>query len=227
MNSYSGILKENKVFLFIGVIIAVLCFMPVIFDVITQRPPVFYGMDNIADNVPDEWRLASMESIKGNEICQTFICSLENVAEIVLYEAEGVNPGDGDIHVLLFDDEADVLIDEWEVKQSDITENGEFSVAVKTPLKYGSLNGKRCRIVIKGTVALKYLPEERYGKGKLTTDGAATSGELVMNIVGSEAPANLLISKCFLCFYLTLLFEWTAYRLFLRRKRPKVSESTQ
>ncbi|MBP5607009.1 MAG: hypothetical protein J6X66_01895 [Lachnospiraceae bacterium] len=224
-------IKENKWRVVIAAVIVLLCFMPVIIDLVTNRHPISYGRGNVAVNLEDRWGEEKAEEIAGSKICQSFVCSQLNVTEITLYEAPGGRIPQSGIRLELYGEEDNVLIDAWEIDNDTIPDGGKIRVLVRNPLKY-DLKGKKCLLIVSSieggseeVLRMQYFPHDKYAYGSLNIDGNEIEGDLVMDIMGSKAPADLEISKFFICFYLSVFFVWLVNKLLPGLKSPDGMEN--
>ncbi len=211
------------------IVIAVLCFMPVMLDTVRGRQPYNYAIGMIAE---------SGDMMHGDEglpvspadtaISQSFVCNLVNVLEIELKAGCEGKSLSGKIGVSLYDDEKNEELESWEVPVSEVEKEGEIKVSVSSPGKYGELRNRRFRIYVSvkdlaegEKVFLSYLPYSWYENGNLTVDGTETEGDLIMEITGCKDPTNMMLAKCFICLYFAMFIEWLVYRIYCRYGKIK------
>ena len=225
-------IKQNKTYAVICIVIALLCFMPVLFDLVSGRHPYSYAIGVIVENsdtIPES-QFASV-SISAEKVSQTFICDLLNVAGIKLKVVTLKNMEKGTILVGLYDDETDSEIGNWEVPLNTVEKDGSFIVNVRKPLEQGDVIGRRFRVDISAKdtedgedILLYYIPSDWYVKGKFMINEAEAEGDLVMEITGCEDPVNMMMPKCFMCLYFTAFAEWLAYVIYRRIGKKKVDK---
>lgn len=218
--------KENICCAMICVLIALLCFLPVIRDVVTGQYPHLYGIGLSYDIPLDEERMKPLERVtSGMEVRQTFICDQSNVIDVQLFGVPGTGNGTGTLQVKMYQDESSELIDEWELSAYEFDNADGIKLSVKNPLLQDQLRWKWCSVVItlkdageEDELPLYFLPGDVCPGGSLTVNGVPVEGDLVMKITGYTESTDLEFTKVMLCLYLAVFLEWLFY-LAYRRKR--------
>lgn len=205
--------------------IAVLCFMPCLLDMLRGTAPYTYHSATIVEcpEMPKESEIAVIPLSGNVKVSQGFVCNMDHIVEIILQGCcEGVELT-GNIVVSLYDDEKNEMLESWEAPVKKLGKDLKIVFSVGSPFKYGDLRNRSFRLDISTegmkdgeNVLLSYLPSDWYEKGKLTVDNAEVCGDLVMVVSGCSEPSDMRMSKWFMCFYIALFAEWTAYVMYRR-----------
>ncbi len=199
----------------VRLLILFVCFLPIITDLVSGRGAYVYTRGVSANvSMKEGKNLPVGEIVGGVVVSQTFECGTDCVTDITLTGSTYMRDNSGTLHIALFDDSTDELLDEWDVATGSLLDNIPFTVTSKDPLKHKGLKGKRLRLAISSedsvpgnAVTVQYLEQDVLPDGELLINENRTGRDLVFTVTGYEGPSGRFGTKLLLCAELAILLQ--------------------
>lgn len=174
-------------------ILIIVCFLPIIVDIITQKYTVGYIEKTMLETEVADLKYATNigEILDGDIVEQSFYCNYLTIDQIQIYTQAYGRVNTGNIIIDLIDEEDETIIQEWQIDMKDVPDNDYLTLMLDEPTKLDLLN-KNLKIMIKTEGAYQYnaitLLEvmNQYKDGDLYINGTKQKGDIVFSVKGFE-----------------------------------------
>lgn len=160
--------KKDRTYIILGIILAVVCFIPVIADLLSKKNYYGYFEKKMIEIDELEECTEIYAPISDEDIKQTFMCVFDTVSEICLWPYTGENDESTDYHIVLRVVETGTVVDEWDITASSIRQSEPIFLKCSAPVNHFDLRGKMLCIEISGDNSISMGNSGFYG---LSIDG--------------------------------------------------------
>lgn len=212
-------IMDKRSFLLIGLLLAILCFIPVIADRLSGNE--YYGYFKKKMIVVDEMESCTGTyegSVSQTVFGQTFLCIYDTVTEmtIKLVPAETFDPWYLDVK--LKDEAAGTVVEEWTIDAAEIGKDGYVTIKSTDALKHNDMRGRNyiLEMVFKGgeeenVCGFYGLTTDYYKNGSLYINGKNTGGDIIMTVSGYDGVYGFGHVRIWLCIFALMITEGILY----------------